>query len=162
MRSFGVAYQGGALFRALTLGENVALPLQERGGLSAAEIERVVKEKLAMVNLDGFEDYMPADLSGGMVKRAAFARAMALDPKTLFFDEPSAGLDPISSAQLDRLILDIRRRTGATIMLVTHELPSIFAVADRVIVLDRKAKGVVADGDPKSSRILSRPGVRPF
>jgi len=154
MRGFGVAYQGGALFRALSLGENISLPMEEQGKLSPEEIEAAVKAKLALVNLDGFEDYMPSDLSGGMVKRAAFARALALDPKLLFFDEPSAGLDPISSAQLDRLILDIRDRTGATIILVTHELPSIFAVADYVIMLDRNAKGIIAQGSPSELRDL--------
>lgn len=152
MRGFGVAYQGGALFRALTLEENIALPLQENGGFSPADIEAIVKEKLAMVNLDGFQDYMPSDLSGGMVKRAAFARALALDPKLLFFDEPSAGLDPVSSAQLDRIIISIRQRTGATIVIVTHELPSIFAVADTVIMLDRATKGIIARGVPSELR----------
>ena len=117
-----------------------------------AEIENIVKAKLSMVNLDGYQDYMPADLSGGMIKRAAFARALALDPRLLFFDEPSAGLDPISSAQLDKIILSIRARTGATIVIVTHELPSIFAIADTVIMLDREAKGIIAQGSPAELR----------
>ena len=170
MKGFGVAYQGGALFRALSLAENIALPIQENGGHSKKEIEEIVKAKLAMVNLDGYQDYMPADLSGGMIKRAAFARALALDPKLLFFDEPSAGLDPISSAQLDKIILEIRKRTGATVVIVTHELPSIFTVADSVIMLDRKAKGIIAQGPPvelrdkspiESVRLFMNRGVLP-
>jgi len=163
MKSFGVAYQGGALFRSLSLEENIALPIQEQGLLSVDEIAAKVKSKLQLVNLDGYQDYMPSDLSGGMVKRAAFARALALDPDLLFFDEPSAGLDPISSARLDKTILDIRERTGATIVIVTHELPSIFAVADSVIILDRKRQGIIAQGDPRELSLSSPdPFVREF
>ena len=148
MRSFGVAYQGGALFRSYTVEENVALPLEEYTLLSKEEIRRKVREKLKMVNLDGFEHLMPTDLSGGMLKRCAFARAMALDPQILFFDEPSAGLDPVSSASLDELILKIREATGATILVVTHELESIFRISDRSIMLDAKTKKILADGPP--------------
>ena len=148
MSEFGVAYQGGALFRSLTLAENIALPMEELTTWSKTEIRKRVSEKLALVHLDGYESYMPSDLSGGMIKRAAFARALALDPKLLFFDEPSAGLDPLTSDMLDNVILEIREKTGATIMMVTHELPSIFRVSDRVIMLSAQTKGVVDDGSP--------------
>ena len=148
MRSFGVAYQSGALFRSMSVFENVALPMREFTDMSETEIRACVERKLALVHLEHAGDLMPSDLSGGMIKRAAFARAMALDPQILFFDEPSAGLDPVSSAELDRLILNIRSRTGATILLVTHELPSIFAVADRALVLDKATKSILADGAP--------------
>lgn len=147
-RSFGVAYQGGALFRSFTVEENVALPMEEYTLLTREEIRERVKEKLRMVNLDGCQKLMPADLSGGMLKRCAFARAMALDPRILFFDEPSAGLDPVSSASLDELILEIREKTGATILVVTHELDSIFRISDRSIMLDAETKRIIADGRP--------------
>ncbi len=163
MRQFGVAYQGGALFRSLSLAENIALPLEEHTKMSKAEIRDKVREKLKLVNLDGYQDYMPSDLSGGMVKRAAFARSLALDPDILFFDEPSAGLDPLSSASLDKLILDIREKTGATIIVVTHELESIFAIADRAVMLDAKTKGIIADGPPlELKNHSSNPFVRLF
>lgn len=149
MRRFGVAYQSGALFRSMTVYENVALLLEEYTDHSPEKIREIVSGKLAQVGLSGFENYMPADLSGGMIKRAAFARAMALDPELLFFDEPSAGLDPVSSAALDELILSIRRETGATIMVVTHELASIFTIADRAIMLGANAGGILADGTPE-------------
>ena len=148
MSEFGVAYQGGALFRSLTLAENIALPMEELTTWPKKEIRKRVSEKLALVHLDGYESYMPSDLSGGMIKRAAFARALALDPKLLFFDEPSAGLDPLTSDMLDNVILEIREKTGATIMMVTHELPSIFRVSDRVIMLSAETKGIVDDGSP--------------
>ncbi len=152
MQSFGVAYQGGALFRSLSLAENIALPLQEYTSLTPAEIAEKVEEKLSLVNLGGRGKMMPSDLSGGMIKRAAFARALALDPAILFFDEPSAGLDPLSSASLDRLILDIRERTGATILVVTHELDSIFTIADRAIMLSAETRCIIADGPPAELR----------
>lgn len=163
MQTFGVAYQGGALFRSMTLAENIALPLEEYTSLTPAEIAARVAEKLAMVNLKGREKMMPGDLSGGMVKRAAFARAMALDPAILFFDEPSAGLDPLSSASLDKLILSIREKTGATIVVVTHELESIFTIADRAVMLSAETKGIIADGPPAELRGHSDdPQVRSF
>ena len=152
MRRFGVAFQGGALFRSYTIGENIALPLEEYTDYSKEEIRRIVREKLEMVDLKGTEEMMPADLSGGMVKRAAVARALALDPKIIFLDEPSAGLDPLNSANLDDLILSIRERCNAAIAIVTHELDSIFAVADRAVFLDREAGTVIAEGPPAELR----------
>ncbi len=149
MRSFGVTYQNGALFGALTLLENVLLPLEEFSSLHHEERVLKAKEKLRLVELDGFESYYPAELSGGMRKRAGLARAMALEPDLLFFDEPSAGLDPITSAELDKLILRLKKDTGATFVIVTHELDSIFAIADRCIMLDKQTRGIVADGNPR-------------
>jgi phospholipid/cholesterol/gamma-HCH transport system ATP-binding protein len=145
----GVAFQSGGLFGSMTLAENVALPLQEYTDLSREAIDLVVKMKLGMVNLAGYENHLPEELSGGMKKRAGLARAMALDPTVLFFDEPSAGLDPITSAELDSLIKSIKAGIGTTMIIVTHELQSIFSIADRVIMLDKAAKGIIAEGNPR-------------
>ena len=150
LRRLGVLYQSGALWSSMTLAENVALPLGEYTDLAAAEIRDVVALKLALVGLAGFEDFYPAEISGGMRKRAALARAMALDPDVLFFDEPSAGLDPISSRLLDDLIHELRDSLGATIIVVTHELPSIFAIGTNSVFLDAETKTMIAGGDPKT------------
>jgi phospholipid/cholesterol/gamma-HCH transport system ATP-binding protein len=149
MRRFGVLYQSGALWSSLTLAENVALPLGEYTRLSAAEIAELVSLKLALVGLAGFEEFYPSEISGGMRKRAGLARAMALDPDILFFDEPSAGLDPISSKLLDDLILELRDSLGATVVIVTHELASIFAIATNSVFLDAETKTMIATGRPK-------------
>jgi phospholipid/cholesterol/gamma-HCH transport system ATP-binding protein len=151
-RKFGVLFQSGALFGSLTLGENIALLLEEYTPLSRQTIELLVRIKLSMVKLGGFEDFAISELSGGMKKRAALARAMALDPSILFFDEPSAGLDPITSAELDELILQINRSLGTTIVVVSHELSSIFTIAERVIMLDGQSKGIIAEGAPGELR----------
>jgi phospholipid/cholesterol/gamma-HCH transport system ATP-binding protein len=148
-REFGVLYQSGALFSSMTLAENVAFPLREFTDLSDTVIDGITKLKLNLVGLSGFENFAPSEISGGMKKRAGLARAMVLDPQILFFDEPSAGLDPISSAELDRLLLELRDSLGCTMVIVTHELDSIFTVADRVIVLDKNRKGIVESGDPR-------------
>lgn len=162
-RQFGVLFQGGALWSAMTLAENVALPLEQYTDLGAAEIRRIARLKLALVGLRGFEDYFPAEISGGMMKRAGLARAMALDPDILFFDEPSAGLDPLSSRRLDELILRLRDVLGTTVVLVTHELESIFAIADRALFLDAGTRTVKGLGNPHELRDHSpEPVVREF
>ena len=148
MRSFGVTYQGGALFGSMSVAENVEFPLREYSDLSAEERRLVVMEKLKMVGLEKFGEFMPAELSGGMCKRAGLARALVLEPDLLFFDEPSAGLDPLSSAELDSLILKLRDTLGATVVVVTHELDSVFSIADRALMLDRERRTLVADGKP--------------
>ncbi|MBN9508639.1 MAG: ATP-binding cassette domain-containing protein [Alphaproteobacteria bacterium] len=148
-RRFGVLFQSGALWSSMTLAENVALPLKQYTPLSTTDIARVVSLKLALVGLRGFEDFFPAEISGGMRKRAGLARAMALDPDILFFDEPSAGLDPLSSRRLDELILELRDSLGATVVMVTHELPSIFAIADNSVFLDAETKTAIAWGNPR-------------
>ena len=135
-RQMGVSFQGGALFNSMTVGENVALPLREHTSLDDNTIRIMARMKLEVVNLNGFEDMMPSELSGGMLKRAALARAIALDPRLLFFDEPSAGLDPVASVELDELILNLREAMGMSIIVVTHELESAFKIADRITVLD--------------------------
>lgn len=147
-RDFGVLFQSGALFGSMTLAENIALPLQEYTDLSADAIAAIIKMKLGLVNLAGYENHLPEEISGGMKKRAGLARAMALDPTVLFFDEPSAGLDPISSVELDNLIKAINAGMGTTMVIVTHELESIFNIAHRVVMLDKTAKGIIAVGDP--------------
>jgi phospholipid/cholesterol/gamma-HCH transport system ATP-binding protein len=163
LRRLGVLYQSGALFSSMTLAENIALPLGEFTDLSAAEIREVASLKLALVGLKGFEDFFPSQISGGMQKRAGLARAMALDPDILFFDEPSAGLDPISSRLLDDLILELRDSLGATIVVVTHELASIFTIGNNCIFLDVDTRTAIAQGDPKELRDHSdQPAVRRF
>jgi phospholipid/cholesterol/gamma-HCH transport system ATP-binding protein len=149
MRQVGILYQSGALWSSMTLAENVALPLQEYTDLKAPQIREVVSLKMALVGLAGFEDYYPSEISGGMRKRAGLARAMAMDPKILFFDEPSAGLDPISARLLDDLILELRESLGTTVVVVTHELASIFAIGNDSVFLDAKRKTMMAIGDPK-------------
>ncbi len=152
LRSFGVLYQSGALWSSMTVGENVALPLELHTDITRKEREAIVALKLAQVGLSGYEDYFPSELSGGMKKRAGLARALALDPSIVFFDEPGAGLDPVTSLQLDELVLQIRETLGTTIVIVSHELASIHGIADRVIMLDRTKRGVIADGDPRLLR----------
>lgn len=163
MRRCGVLYQRSALWSSLTLGENIALPLQEYTGLKPAQIRELAALKLALVGLPGFEKHSPAQLSGGQQKRAALARAMALDPELLFLDEPSAGLDPISARQLDDLILELRESLGATVVVVTHELASIFAIGTDSVFLDAEKKTMIARGNPqKLLKESSDPKVRRF
>ncbi len=149
LRRVGVLYQGGALWSSMTLAENVALPLQEFADVTAEQVAALASLKLGLVGLAGFGDYYPSEISGGMKKRAGLARAIALDPDILFFDEPSAGLDPVSSRSLDDLILELRDSLGATIVVVTHELSSIFAIGDDSVFLDASSRAVIARGDPK-------------
>jgi phospholipid/cholesterol/gamma-HCH transport system ATP-binding protein len=159
----GVLFQSGALFGSMTLAENVALPLKEYTNLSPGTIGQIVSMKLAMVNLAGHENHYPSELSGGMVKRAGLARAMALDPAILFFDEPSAGLDPITAAEMDQLIKDLNRGLGTTVVVVTHDLDSIMTIADRVIMLDATKKGIIAEGVPQELKMHSQdPLVQSF
>jgi phospholipid/cholesterol/gamma-HCH transport system ATP-binding protein len=163
LKTFGMLFQGGALWTSLTLRENVALPLEEYTTLSHREVEEIATLKLAQVGLGGFEDYYPAEISGGMRKRAGLARALALDPAILFFDEPSAGLDPVTSRKLDELVRQIRDSFGTTIVVVSHELASIFELADRVVMLDRVHRGIIATGHPRELAADSRdPRVTEF
>ncbi len=163
LSTFGVLYQSGALWSSLSLRENITLPLEEYTPLPRREREELASFKLAQVGLAGFEDYYPAEISGGMKKRAALARALALDPAIVFFDEPSAGLDPVTSRSLDDLILSIRDTLGTTCVVVSHELASIFSIADRVIMLDAQAKGIIAEGNPGNLARTSRdPRVQEF
>ena len=160
---FGVMYQQGALFGSMNLLENVRLFLEEYTDLTPDEMSLISRCKLDLVGLLPFESFMPSEISGGMQKRAAIARAMALDPDILFLDEPSAGLDPITSAELDQTILSISRNLGITFVVVTHELPSIYTIADRVIMLDKETKGIIAEGKPQWLRDNSEiPLVRQF
>jgi phospholipid/cholesterol/gamma-HCH transport system ATP-binding protein len=163
MARFGILYQSGALWSSMTLAENVALPLQQYTKLGPGQIKEVVSLKLALVGLAGFEDYYPSEISGGMKKRAGLARAMALDPDILFFDEPSAGLDPISARLLDDLILELRDSLRTTIVVVTHELASIFAIGNNSIYLDVDTRTMTAHGDPNKLLAESKdPTVRKF
>jgi phospholipid/cholesterol/gamma-HCH transport system ATP-binding protein len=172
LQTFGVLYQGGALWSSLSLRENVALPLELFTTLSHREIGELATLKLAQVGLTGYEDYYPAEISGGMRKRAGLARALALDPAIVFFDEPSAGLDPITSRKLDELVLQVRDMFGTTMVIVSHELASIFDIADRVVMLDKEAQGIIAEGrprdlavnskDPRVSEFLRRGDLAPF
>jgi phospholipid/cholesterol/gamma-HCH transport system ATP-binding protein len=163
LRSFGVLFQSGALWSSMTLVENVSLPLGEYTDLSQAEVEDIARLKLALVGLKGFEEYYPAEISGGMCKRAGLARALALDPDILFFDEPSAGLDPISSRNLDQLMLELRDSLGATFVVVTHELQSIFAIGDNSVFLDTNTRTMRAQGNPRELlKNSTDPGVREF
>lgn len=149
LHKFGVLYQSSALWTSLTLQENIALPLEEYTDLSPQEIEKITSVKLSLVGLRGFEDFYPAQLSGGMRKRAGLARAMALDPEILFFDEPSSGLDPVNARRLDDLIVLLRNNLKTTIIVISHDLDSILGIADRVIYLDSNTKSISAEGSPK-------------
>ena len=156
LRKIGVLYQSAALFGSMTLAENVALPILEYTDLPRNSVDNLVNMKLCMVQLDGYGSHFPSEISGGMKKRAGLARAMALNPKILFFDEPSAGLDPVTSAELDKLILNLNRNLKTTMVIVTHELQSIFAVAHRVVMLHKSTRGIIATGDPHYLKNHSR------
>ncbi len=163
MKKFGILYQSGALWSSMTLSENISTVIEHHTDLPKDEIKDIAYLKLSLVGLTGFEEFYPSDISGGMRKRAGLARAMALDPEILFFDEPSAGLDPISSRKLDDLILELKGSSGTTIIVVTHELPSIFAIGDNSVFLDTETKTMIAYGNPKE--LLEnppRPVVREF
>jgi phospholipid/cholesterol/gamma-HCH transport system ATP-binding protein len=163
LRGVGVLYQSGALWSSMTLAENVALPLEEYTDLTPPEVRAMVSLKLSLVGLSGFEGYYPSEISGGMRKRAGLARAMALDPEILYFDEPSAGLDPVSARRLDDLILELRDSLGTTVVVVTHELASIFAIADDSVFLDAETKTMITTGNPKALLAGSDdPRVRSF
>jgi len=161
--AYGVMFQSGALFGSMTVGQNVALALTEWTELPPDAVDAIVRAKLRLVGLQGFEDHAPSEISGGMKKRAAIARAMALEPTLLFLDEPSAGLDPVSAVELDELILTLSDALGLTVVIVTHELESIFKIAKRCIMLDKKTKSIIARGDPRELRDHSKdPQVHHF
>ncbi|MFV9646341.1 MAG: ABC transporter ATP-binding protein [Desulfobacterales bacterium] len=163
LKKIGILFQSSALFGSMTVADNVALPILEHSDLPESFIQDIVRMKLYMVDLAGYEDYFPSELSGGMKKRAGLARAQALNPEILFLDEPSAGLDPIISAEIDELILHINKSIGTTIIIITHELESIFHVARRVILLDKETKGIIAEGKPEDLKNHSNiPFVRQF
>jgi phospholipid/cholesterol/gamma-HCH transport system ATP-binding protein len=163
MRKIGISYQSGALWSSMTLAENIALPLQEFTDLSREQIHEIVSLKLSLVGLAGFDDYYPSEISGGMQKRMGLARAIALDPEIVFFDEPSAGLDPISARLLDDLILELSESLGTTVVIVTHDLASIFAIGNNSVFLDPETKTMIAVGDPKKLRDESKnPTIHKF
>ncbi len=163
MKRVGILYQSGALWSSMTLAENVSLPLEQYTDLNPNQIREIVSLKLSLVGLAGFEEFYPSEISGGMRKRAGLARAMALDPEILFFDEPSAGLDPVSAHLLDELILELRESLGATVVVVTHELASIFAVGNNSVFLDPETRTIIASGDPHKLLEESRdPKIRNF
>jgi phospholipid/cholesterol/gamma-HCH transport system ATP-binding protein len=159
---FGVMFQGGALFGSMTVLENVALPLEEWTRLSIADIDLIAGAKLRLVGLGDAANKLPAEISGGMTKRAAIARALALDPSIVFFDEPGAGLDPVTALELDELIVTLARSSGLTVLMVTHELGSVFRVADRCLLLDKETRSVLALGDPRVLRDSDDPRIREF
>jgi phospholipid/cholesterol/gamma-HCH transport system ATP-binding protein len=163
LKKIGILFQASALFGSMTIGENVALPITEYADLPSHAVQDLVRMKLCQVDLGGYENFMPHELSGGMKKRAGLARALALNPKILFLDEPSAGLDPITAVEIDELLLQINRSSHTTLVIVTHELQSIFKVAQRVIMLDKSTKGIIAQGSPEQLRDHSEhPVVQSF
>lgn len=162
-KNIGVLFQSGALFSSMTIRENIALPLQAYTNLDSDTIDRIIKMKLGMVNLAGYENHQPSELSGGMRKRAGIARAMALDPRVLFFDELSAGLDPVTAVELDDLIIKTNEALGTTMVIVTHELESIYKIAHRVLMLDKEAGGIIAEGKPRDLKeYATDPRVKSF